>query len=254
MGKGLQLIRSSAALKRTVLQSVLDYRRQSRRSDKTVTADQRAEWLHKWSAVLLSRLGIPVMAEGPLPGPGLIVSNHLSYLDILAISVAIPAVFVSKAEVQKWPVFGKLTDIAGTVYVDRTRKSGTREANEGIRQALEQGMRVVIFPEGTSSDGSNVLPFYPSLFEPAVECGAQITAAHVSYSIDCGDVGRDIAYWGEMTFFPHLLKLLSKRGMSARVTFAEQAHTFTDRKVAASEMREEVLRLHRSNRPTVATS
>ncbi|MGZ4787499.1 MAG: lysophospholipid acyltransferase family protein [Terriglobales bacterium] len=235
-----------------MLQSLVDYRRQSRQSAVPLGASARADWLHHWARVLLNRLAIPVHVAGPLPGSGLIVCNHLSYLDILAISAAMPAVFVSKAEVRIWPVFGKLTDIAGTVYVDRTRKSGTRKANDGIREALQQGMRVVIFPEGTSSGGTSVLPFYPSLFEPAVECGAPITAAHISYSIERGDVGKDIAYWGEMTFFPHMLKLLSKRGMSATVTFADSARTFSDRKTAASEMRDEVLRLHYSSSSATA--
>lgn len=241
---GLQLIRNSAALKRSVLQSMLDAGRRSRKVGRALSATERAEWLHDWASTLLRRLRIPVHVRGPLPGPGLIVSNHLSYLDILAISTAIPAVFVSKAEVKHWPVFGKLCDIAGTIYVDRTRKSGTREANAGIRQALEEGMRVVIFPEGTSSDGTSVLPFYPSLFEPAIESTAPITASRIHYEIEEGSVGQDIAYWGEMTFFPHLLKLLSKRGMSATVRFGERAKKFEDRKVAAKELRAEVLNLN----------
>jgi len=240
---GLRLIRNTATLNRAVLQSMVDARRRSRKAGRPLTTAERAEWLHQWAGTLLRRLRIPVHVEGLIPGPGLIVSNHLSYLDILAISTTMPAVFVSKAEVKHWPVFGKLCDIAGTVYVDRTRKSGTREANEGIRQALDAGMRVVIFPEGTSSDGTGVLPFYPSLFEPAVACGAPITAACIEYAIEKGSVGQDIAYWGEMTFFPHLLKLLSKRGMSAMVRFGERARKFEDRKVAAKEMREAVLHL-----------
>ena len=230
-------------VKRSVLQALLDARRRSTRSKRPLSSAERADWLHQWAATLLRRLRIPVRVAGPLPGPGLIVSNHLSYLDILAISSVIPAIFVSKAEVHHWPVFGKLTDIAGTVYVDRTRKSGTRKANEGIMRALKEGMRVVIFPEGTSSDGVDVLPFYPSLFEPAVESGAPIVAAHIAYAIKKGSVGEDIAYWGDMTFFPHLLKLLSKHDVSATIRFGASAMRFADRKRAALEMRQEVLRL-----------
>jgi 1-acyl-sn-glycerol-3-phosphate acyltransferase len=173
----------------------------------------------------------------------LIVSNHLSYLDILCFSTVMPSIFVSKSEVRGWPVFGALTTMAGTVYIDRKLRSDTHNANEGIRQALQQGLRVVIFPEGTSSDGSGVLPFYPSLFEPAVEGAMPITAAHISYSLPAGDVGRDVAYWGDLTFFPHLLNLLSKRGLSATVTFGDAARRFDDRKKAAAEMREEVVGL-----------
>jgi len=243
MANGLQLLRNSAALKWTVLQALADYRRRSRNAGAQFNTTDRAEWLHVWCGILLRRLNVPVQVVGSQPPSGLIVANHLSYLDILAISTAAPAIFVSKSEVRHWPVFGLLTTIAGTVYVDRTRKVGTKNANDGIRQALQQGLRVVIFPEGTSSDGREVLPFYPSLFEPAVECGVPITAAHISYELNDGDVGRDIAYWGDMTFFPHLLKLLSKRGLVAKVKFSDQQKQFGDRKVAALAMREEVVKL-----------
>ena len=229
---------------RTVAQAMAEFRRRSRRSNPQLSDSDRALWMHEWCGTALRRINISLQVVGTPPASGLIVSNHLSYLDIFAFGTAMPCVFVSKAEVRDWPVFGKLTTMAGTVYVDRRRRSDTRNANEGIKRALEQGLRVVIFPEGTSTDGSKVLPFYPSLFEPAVETSVPVTAAHVSYTLRDGIVGQDVAYWGEMTFFPHLLKLLAKRGLSATVTFSEVSRTFTGRKVAAVEMREEVLRLH----------
>jgi 1-acyl-sn-glycerol-3-phosphate acyltransferase len=220
-----------------------DFRRRERAAQSNLSSVARADWLHSWCVTALRRLGIALRVDGPLPQPGLIVSNHLSYLDILCFSAVTPSVFVSKSEVRDWPVFGALTTMAGTVYIDRKRRGDTRNANDGIRQALQQGLRVVIFPEGTSSDGSSVLPFYPSLFEPAVEGGVPVTAAHIGYSLEGGNVGLDIAYWGDMTFFPHLLKLLSKRDLSATVTFAAQPRAFDDRKVAAAEMRKEVVSL-----------
>lgn len=233
----------------TVAQAMGDFRRRSRRANPHLGERDRALWMHDWCQAAMRRLRISLKVVGTLPGSGLIVSNHLSYLDIFAFGTAMPCVFVSKAEVRDWPVFGQLTTMAGTVYVDRKRRSDTRNANEGIKRALEQGLRVVIFPEGTSSDGSKVLPFYPSLFEPAAETGAPITAAHISYTVENGTVGEDIAYWGDMTFFPHLLKLMSKRGVAATVTFGEASRTFRERKTAAAEMREEVLRLHRLGSP-----
>jgi 1-acyl-sn-glycerol-3-phosphate acyltransferase len=220
---------------------MLDYRKLS--SSRELTLPDRAEWLHRWCGRLLDRLHVTREVSGPTPRPGLVVSNHLSYLDILVIGAHMPCVFVSKSEVKNWPVFGTLTTNSGTVYIDRTRRGDTRNANDGIRSALKQGMRVVIFPEGTSSDGSKVLPFYPSLLEPAVEAGAPITAAYLEYEVEQGSAGRDVAYWGEMTFFPHLLRLLSVEKISARLKFAEAPRTFADRKSAATEMREEVLRL-----------
>jgi len=244
MGNPLQLLRNSTILARTVRQAMADFRRHSRNANPHLSDADRAGWMHEWCGKAMRGLGINLQVIGPPPDAGLIVSNHLSYLDIFAYGTVMPCVFVSKSEVRDWPVFGKLTTMAGTVYVDRKRKSDTKAANEGIQRALQQGLRVVIFPEGTSSDGTCVLPFYPSLFEPAVASDAPVTAAHISYTLHDGDVGRDIAYWGDMTFFPHLLKLLSKRGLSATVKFNPQSRQFDDRKTAAVQMREEVLKLH----------
>jgi len=238
--KGLIFLRNAVVLAWTVVQSLVEYRSVSGRE---LSDTDRANWMHKWCATALRRLNIKCEWTGPLPQSGLLVSNHLGYLDIFVFGTAMPCVFVSKAEVRNWPVFGTLTTIAGTIYIDRARRSDTKTANDGIRRALQQGLPVVIFPEGTSSDGSRLLPFYPSLFEPAVDCGVPITAAHIQYNLEDGDVRRDIAYWGDMTFFPHLLKLLSKGGLSATVTFSDRSRIFDDRKVAATAVREEILSL-----------
>ena len=243
MTAALQLVRNIVVLSWTILQSLVDYRRRLGRSAGPLTRTERADWMHVWCGKAMQRLRIEGRVYGPLPRGGLIVSNHLSYLDIFAFGSAMPCVFVSKAEVRNWPIFGTLTTIAGTVYIDRKRRSDTRNANDGIRAALQQNLSVLVFPEGTSSDGINVLPFYPSLFEPAVESEAPITAAHISYELSGGEVGRDIAYWGDMTFFPHLLRLLSRRNVSATVTFATVPRRFSNRKTAATEMRDEVLGL-----------
>ena len=225
---------------------MIDFRRRTRNAHPKLSDAERADWMHEWCGQAMARLGIRLQVVGQPPDAGMIVSNHLSYIDIFAFGTAMPCLFVSKSEVRDWPIFGALTTMAGTVYIDRKRRSDTRNANESIRRALDQGLRVVIFPEGTSSDGASVLPFYPSLFEPAVEGGVPITAAHIGYEVADGDVGRDIAYWGDMTFFPHLLNLLARKGVSATVKFAEAARKFEDRKTAAAEMREEVLALHAS--------
>ena len=243
MPAAIRLLRNAIVLAWTVLQALLDYRRRSRQPDFGIS--DQVLWMRNWRGTALRRLGVEVHIDEPIPQRGLIVSNHLSYLDIFAFGTAMPCLFVSKAEVRSWPVFGTLTTIAGTVYIDRARRADTRNANEGIRRALQQGIRVVIFPEGVSTDGSTVLPFYPSLFEPAVEAGVPITAAHLAYTLENGNVGRDVAYVGDATFLPHLLKLLSRRGISATVTFAPSPRTFTDRKIAAAEMRDEVIGLRR---------
>ncbi len=213
------------------------------------TLTERADWMHKWTATALRRLEIEYNVIGNPPEQGLVVSNHLSYLDIMIFGAVMRCVFVSKAEVKKWPLFGALASVAGTVYVDRTRRSDTRNANDGIARAFQQNLPVVIFPEGTSSGGADVLPFYPSLFEPAVENKVPLTAAYLSYEVEGGTVEDDVAYWGKMTFFPHLLRFFGLKRIRATIRFAEQSRFFEDRKVAAQQMREEVLRLKRADSP-----
>ena len=207
------------------------------------TAAERAAWMHRWSAVCLRRLGIRYSLTGQIPMSGMVVSNHLSYLDILVYGAAMPCVFVSKAEVRQWPLFGWLTTMAGTIYVDRTRRTDTRNANESIKRALQQDLRVMVFPEGTSTGGDRVLPFYPSLFEPAVANALPVTPAYLSYEVEGGTVTEDVAYWGTMTFFPHLLRLLRLREIRAAVHFSGSPKVFEDRKTAAQETREQVLQL-----------
>jgi 1-acyl-sn-glycerol-3-phosphate acyltransferase len=98
----------------------------------------------------------------------LLVANHLSYLDIVLLSSLTPCVFVAKNEVKDWPVFGWFARLAGTVFVDRNDRRDAARANELIRSALREGALVVLFPEGTSSNGSTVLPFKSSLLQAAI--------------------------------------------------------------------------------------
>ena len=204
---------------------------------------QRAEWLHRACGRALRRLNITVEASGDIPANGLIVANHLSYLDILALSALAPFVFIAKKEVRSWPIFGWISAKAGTLFVDRERKLDTGKVNESVGEALLAGLRVVLFPEGTSSDGSGVLPFRPSLFEPALVAGAMVTPAYISYTVSNGSVANDVCFWGEMTFLPHLLRLFSIRSVTAYIRFGPMLRDLQDRKQAAEVTRMEVLRM-----------
>ena len=241
-------LRRAIALKWTVLQALVDFATHPHR-----TAIERAEWMREWSTKCLQRLGVRHTVNGVPPDAGLVVSNHLSYVDIMVYGAAMRCVFVSKSEVRSWPIFGWLTTMAGTVYVDRKRRTDTRSANDEISRVLKQGLPVVVFPEGTSSGGAEVLPFYPSLFEPAIENKMPVTAAYLSYEVDGGTVENDVAYWGTMTFFPHLLRLLRLREIRATIRFSMAPEVFTDRKVAARETRVEVLRLRTSAEKALTT-
>jgi 1-acyl-sn-glycerol-3-phosphate acyltransferase len=208
-----------------------------------VSTLERARWLHRSCLAAIRRLGIGLQPEGKFPSRGLLVANHLGYLDILVLSAMHPCVFVSKQEVRSWPLFGLMAKLSGTVFVDRARSSAAHIANAEMSRALAQGAVVVLFPEGTSSDGSQVLPFRPALFDAATKAGASVVSAHISYDVADGSAASDVCYWGEMSFFPHLLRLLSRHDIRARVRFAAETRKFDDRKLAARITREVVTSL-----------
>src|SRR6059036_1735252 len=180
----------------------------------------RTEWLHRWCCFACRVLGIRVTTHGAMPRSGLLVCNHLSYLDIIVLSSIRPCIFVAKRDVAGWPLFGWLAKAAGTIFVDRQRPLATAFAVNRIHAAIATGLPVVLFPEGTSSDGSTVLPFKSALLESAVQLRSPIAAASIEYALDDGSVAEEVCYWRDMTLVPHLLNLLCKREIGAHYSFS----------------------------------
>ena len=207
------------------------------------TLQERAEWLTRACRGTLASLDVRVTCSGKMPESGLVVSNHLSYLDILCYSSISPCVFVSKAEVRSWPVFGRLATNGGTVYVDRNSKADAHRAMKAMESALRAGIRVVLFPEGTSTGGDKVLPFHAPLLEAAVKAQCQVTPACISYEIAGGDASRDVCYWADMTFASHFLGLLGKGKIHASILIGHAHPELKDRKTAARVLRDDVVEL-----------
>ena len=203
----------------------------------------RALWLHRSCRRVLRVLKMRLASAGTPPESGLLVCNHLSYLDIIALASLAPAVFVAKREVQSWPIFGWLASLAGTLFVDRARRSDVRRVNDRIRALLDNGVLVVVFPEATSTGGDTVLPFKSPLLEPALQQRHPITAGCIHYSLGDGDVRDEVCYWRDMTFLPHLLNVLCKSSIEAFVSFEIVHHGFNNRKQLARRLHSEVLRL-----------
>jgi 1-acyl-sn-glycerol-3-phosphate acyltransferase len=203
----------------------------------------RASWLNYCARRHLKIFGCIPEVIGEIPRRGLLVSNHLSYFDIIVIGSITPAVFVSKADVRRWPLFGFLTRIAGTVYIERERRSHVGAVNQEIESALAAGLLVVVFPEGTSSNGETVLPFRSSLLEPALRGGHEIHVSRLHYELASGDARQEVCYWGDHSFFPHLLTLLGNKSVRATLRFGSFSRTTDDRKELAAQLHAAVLEL-----------
>jgi 1-acyl-sn-glycerol-3-phosphate acyltransferase len=176
-----------------------------------------------------------------MPSSGLLVSNHLSYLDIVVLSSIRPCVFVAKRDVASWPLFGWLARAAGAIFVDRKRTGFRVKTVHLIREAIAGGTTVVLFPEGTSSDGSNVLPFKSALLESVVQLRCPVGSASVGYDLDNGSVADEVCYWQDMTLVPHLLNLLFKREIRANYSFSPAKVRAGNRKEIARKLRDEIV-------------
>jgi lyso-ornithine lipid O-acyltransferase len=204
---------------------------------------ERTRWLQSSARRALRVFRVEIAAHGPRPVTGLLVSNHLSYLDILVLATLLPAVFVSKREIKNWPVFGWFGRLAGTLFVERARRSDVARMGAEIRTVLAGGHVVVLFPEGTSWNGRELLPFKSSLLEPIVGSSHPLSVAGIGYALADGSVEHDVCYWGDTTFFPHLVRLMSRKQVRVQVRFAAIGERAADRKELARQLHATVLQL-----------
>jgi lyso-ornithine lipid O-acyltransferase len=201
---------------------------------RTVSPLQRAQWMQSSGRLVLSAMGIRFRVEGALPSDvTVIVANHLSYLDIVIASVAVPCAFVARHDVAKWPVFGTLGRIGGTIFLDRASRASAWETADRMAERLASGVPVLFFPEGTSTDGSEVARFHPTLFAPAVEGRLPVTPAAIFYEPHtAGVTERDVCWFGDDLFLPHLKQVLGLDDFTAVVIFGTP-EIYPDRKTAA---------------------
>jgi len=207
---------------------------------------ERIRWLHRSAVRHAKWMGVRIRVHGEIPRGGLIVANHVSYVDIVALSAATACAFVSKMEVARWPLFGLYAKCGATIFVDRERRGAVAGVVEEMRSRLDAGVPLTLFPEGTSTGGEDVLPFRSSLFEPVVELGCPVTACALHYSLDDGSVADEVAYWRDMTLAPHLLNLLGKTGVTLDIHFGPCSRRTGDRKTLARDLHAETRALLRA--------
>ncbi|HWA15359.1 MAG TPA: lysophospholipid acyltransferase family protein [Gemmatimonadales bacterium] len=207
---------------------------------------------------LLSRgtawiLGIRVRVIGPLPRPPyLLVSNHLSYLDVFTLATILPARFVAKREVRRWPIIGPLAWLLGTVFIHREQKRDALRVHDELDDIVTGQDGAMIFPEATSGDGSRVLPFRPALLEWAAARSFPVHVAAFSYLVgpDEPDVVQSVHWWGDMPFGSHFFGLARLTGVETTIRFAAEPITSPDRKQLATRLHAAVSALFTPTHPS----
>ncbi len=202
------------------------------------------QWVCRVAFIIL---GIRYTTQGaPMQGAGAVVANHASWLDIFALNARKRIYFVSKSEVAGWPGIGWLARATGTVFIQRDR-SEVRGQIMVFRDRLAAGHKLLFFPEGTSTDGLQVLPFKPALFaaffDPMLRDTLQMQAVTVNYMAPAGADPRFYGWWGDMDFGPHLLSTLAaKRQGRVHVIYHApvKVANFVDRKALAKAMEDQV--------------
>ncbi len=197
------------------------------------------------SRAIVRIVGMRIRVEGPAPaGAFLLVSNHLSYADIVLLASQLDCVFVAKLDVRSWPVLGLIIEQMDTIFVDRTSRGDVVHVNEQIERTLEAGDGVVLFAEGTSSSGDTVLPLKPSLLEFAAQRNFPVSYATVTYRTpECNPPAHEsVCWWGNMTFADHFFDLLKLPWFEARVVFGENTVRESNRKGLARRLHENIAR------------
>ena len=219
-------------------------------------AQQREAAVQAWAQRMLRILGVPLHVHGhpPARGPLLLVSNHLSWLDILVLHAARHCRFVSKADVRHWPLLGTLATGAGTLYIEREKRRDAMRVVHHMAESLRAGEIVAVFPEGTTGDGRALLPFHANLIQAAISADAPVQPVALRF-VDraSGKPSDGPLYLGDDTLVASLWRTLAGRPFVAHVRFGEPQHAQgRDRRAWAQALREEVERLRGESQPAAA--
>jgi 1-acyl-sn-glycerol-3-phosphate acyltransferase len=198
------------------------------------------DWIvHRWARSVLWVLGIRVRVLGPVPTGGcLLVSNHVSYVDIFVLASLRPVAFLSKSEVAQWPGIGLVTRIVGIRFIDRNIRRGLAALGGILVDEARAGHGMIFFPEGTTTDGTGLLPFRPALLSAAAERGFGVHHAAIAYRTPEAypPAEKAVAWIGDDEFLPHILAFLRVPRLDACVALGDAPIGSEDRKVLAAEL------------------
>lgn len=212
-----------------------------------LSREQREMRVQAWALELLALWGVhlKVLGQPVLSGPALMVSNHISWLDILVIHAARYCRFVSKSDIRDWPLVGALATGAGTLYIERSRRKDALRMVRDMAEAMKDGDVLAVFPEGTTSDGLSLLPFHANLIQSAIAAEAPVQPMSLKF-VDArtGELTLAPCYIGDDTLVGSVWRTLMAPPITAVVCFGEpQTANGRERRQWAHELRETVMAL-----------
>ncbi|MBO4209913.1 lysophospholipid acyltransferase family protein [Micromonospora echinofusca] len=198
-----------------------------------LTRQARGATGRRWARTALAALGVRPTVRGRLPrGPVLLVANHISWLDVLAVLAVTPARMVAKTEVRGWPLLGVVARAAGTIFVDRARPRALPSTVAEVATALRAGRSVAVFPEGTTWCGAVGAarcpaggPFRPAMFQAAIDAGVPVVPLRIGYGVGASGAGATApAFLGDENLWCSLRRVLSSDGLTVSVTVGGALH------------------------------
>jgi 1-acyl-sn-glycerol-3-phosphate acyltransferase len=214
-----------------------------------LTKQQRDLRVKAWARKLLDRLGVELAIVGTpaLGGPMLLVSNHISWLDIVALHAACHCRFVAKADVKRWPLIGTLASGGDTLYVERRSRRDAMRVVHQMVQALKGGDVLAVFPEGTTGDGSAVLPFHANLIQAAISAGAPVQPVALQYLDGRSASARAaVSYLGDESLLGSIWRTIRARHLRTVVKFgAPQRADGRDRRAWAQDLHAEIVAMRK---------
>lgn len=182
-----------------------------------------------WLIARIMRIRITIYGKRKKTKEGVFfISNHSSYIDIFILYSLFLTNFVAKAEIRKWPIIGFLAYCGGTIFVNRKKSTDAKKYVNELKTTLRRGSNILIFPEGTSTRGEEILPFFSSLFQAPLETGISIQPVYIHYYKFAGSRIKDnfnlidkMSWYGDMNLLPHVVELFQSKGVEVRVFIGE---------------------------------
>lgn len=188
-------------------------------------------------------IGVKLQVKGNAPEPPFfLVSNHLSYIDILPLWATCKGTFIAKSEIKSWPFFGFATKTMGVLFIDREENRDITRVNELISESMSDNQGIILFPEGTSTRGERVLQFKSSLLHYPALKNISVSYASISYRTfdETKPAGTYVCWWGDMTFFKHFFELMKLKSFVAEITFGDKEVIHSNRKTLAHTLHQEI--------------